>query len=382
MTALVRSAAALLICAIALPVVGQPKARPSRLKVHGTRFVGADGSRFEWRGITAFRLLEMIARGRTKDVEAYLDWCAKQELTVVRVLTMAKHLFELDPAEGRAALPRLLEMAHGRGLYVEIVGLADTAEIPLDIDRHIREIGVIAAKHPNAVVEIANEPVHATQTVRIHDPGELERLARLVPDEVPVALGAADDERFAGGDYATVHLSRDSGDDGWAHVTALAAAAQLLRKWGKPVVNDEPIGAGNQLDPGRRDDSPERFRAAALLTRMIGLGATFHYEGGLQTRVPAGREGECFDAWQEAWTLLPAGGAFTLLEPGAQGSPVQSVKGEFAGAYVAVRGESAWLLVTRTRGEIGVTWAEGWQPAKRKTWNESMWIPAVRVAMY
>lgn len=376
MTALVRSAAALLICAIALPVVGQPKARPSRLKVDGTRFVGADGSRFEWRGITAFRLLEMIARGRTKDVEAYLDWCAKQELTVVRVLTMAKHLFELDPAEGRAALPRLLEMAHGRGLYVEIVGLADTAEIPLDIDRHIREIGVIAAKHPNAVVEIANEPVHGTQTVRVHDPGDLERLARLVPDEVPVALGAADDDRFAAGDYATVHLSRDTGDGGWAHVTALAAAAQLLRKWGKPVVNDEPIGAGNQLDPGRRDDSPERFRAAALLSRMTGMGATFHYDGGLQAVLPQGRQRECFDAWQEAWTLLPAG-PFTFTNPSSKDAPVQSVKGEFAAAYLAVRAGRAWLLVTRARGDVAVTWSEGWEVADRRTWGESAWIAAV-----
>jgi hypothetical protein len=376
MTALVRSAAALLICAIALPVVGQPKARPSRLKVDGTRFVGADGSRFEWRGITAFRLLEMIARGRTKDVEAYLDWCATQGLTVVRVLTMAKHIFQLDPAEGRAALPRLLEMAHARGLHVEIVGLADTAEIPLDIDRHIREVGLIAEKHANAVVEIANEPVHGTQATRIHDPGELERLARLVPDAVPVALGAADDDRFSAGDYATVHLSRDSGDGGWAYVAALAAAAPLLRKWGKPVVNDEPIGAGNEFDPGRRDDSPERFRASALLSRMIGMGATFHYEGGLHARLPEGLQRDCFNAWQDAWTLLPAG-PFTFTNPGSKDAPVQSVKGEFAAAYLAVRAGRAWLLVTRTRGDVAVTWGEGWEVADRRTWGESAWMAAI-----
>jgi hypothetical protein len=376
MNAVVRCAAALLICATALPVLGQPKAGPSRLKIHGTEFVGADGRRFEWRGITAFRLLQLIARGRASDAEAYLDWCANQGLTVVRVLTMAKHLFELDPADGRAALPRLLEMAHGRGLYVEIVGLADTVEIPLDIDAHIREIGVIAAKHENALVEIANEPVHRTQLARIHDPSEVQRLAQLVPDAVPVALGAADDERFAGGDYATVHFSRDSGDGGWAHVTALAAGAQLLRKWNKPVVNDEPIGAGDRLDPGRRDDSPERFRAAAMLSRMTGMGATFHYERGLEARLPEGHQRECFNAWQEAWTLLPAG-PFTFTNPGSKDAPVQSVKGEFAAAYLAVRAGRAWLLVTRARGDVAVTWSEGWEVADRRTWGESAWIAAV-----
>src|SRR5687768_15534233 len=103
MSAVVRCAAVLLICATAVQVVGQPQARPSRLKIHGTEFVGADGRRFEWRGITAFRLLQLIARGRTSEAEAYLDWCAQQGLTVVRVLTMAKYLFELAPADGRAA---------------------------------------------------------------------------------------------------------------------------------------------------------------------------------------------------------------------------------------------------------------------------------------
>ena len=377
MNAIVRFATALLICAIAVPVLSQSRVAPSRLTIQGTQFVRAGGNRFEWRGITAFRLLEMIARGRTSDVEAYLDWCAKQGLTVVRVLTMAKHLFALGPDEGRAALPRLLDLAAKRGLYVEIVALADTAEIPLDMDHHVREIGTIAAKHANAIVEIANEPVHGTQLARIHDPAEVQRLARLVPDAVPVALGAADDERFAGGDYATVHLSRDSGDRGWAHVTALATAATLLRKWGKPVVNDEPIGAGDELDPGRRDDSPERFRAAALLSRMIGMGATFHYEDGLHARLPEGLQRECFNAWQDAWTVLPAG-PFTFTNPGSKDAPVQSAKGEFAGAYLAVRAGRAWLLVTHARGDVAVTWSEGWEVADRRTWGESAWIAAVR----
>jgi hypothetical protein len=35
------------------------------------------------------------------------------------------------------------------------------------------------------------------------------------------------------------------------------------------------------------------------------MGATFHYEGGLQARIPAGVELTCFNAWSEAWTILP-----------------------------------------------------------------------------
>lgn len=360
--------------------VAAPASGPAPyLRIHATRFVRPDGTPFPWRGITAFRLLEMIARGQTGQAETFLDWAAAHGLTVVRVLTMARHLFELSPDDGRAALPRLLEMAKARGLYVEVVAFADTADVHVEIDRHVREIGAIAAASGNALVELANEPRHPTQSRRIHDPAGLARAARLVPDPVLVALGSAeDDERFAAGDYATVHFSRDGGRRGWAHVAALAAGVDLVRKWRKPVVNDEPIGAAEQHEPGRRDNSPERFRAAALLSRMVGLGATFHYEGGLHARVPEGRQRECFDAWQEAWTLLPGDQPLTFGRPGAAGSPVRAVKGDYVGAYVAFRDDRAWLLVVGARGPLEAVWADGWRPEARTDWKESHWWPAVR----
>ena len=127
----------------------------------------------------------MLARGRAAEVETYLNWCAAQGLTVVRVLTMAENLFALEPEHGRAALPRLLTMAAERGLYVEIVALADTGAIRLDIDEHVREVGAIAGRHPNALVELANEPGHHTQAERIDDTSELAKLASLVPEPVP-----------------------------------------------------------------------------------------------------------------------------------------------------------------------------------------------------
>ena len=36
--------------------------------------------------------------------------------------------------------------------------------------------------------------------------------------------------------------------------------------------------------------------AAAALTGLAGLGATFHYESGLQAGIPTGKELECFTA--------------------------------------------------------------------------------------
>ena len=291
----------------AAPSAESTKPAVAHLTIRGPAFHRSDRL-FQWRGISAFRLLEQVAHGKASDADAYLTWASSQKLTVVRVLAMAHHLFQLPPDEGRAALPRLLEMAASRGLYVEIVALADTADLAVEVDRHIKEIGEIAARHANAMVEIANEPGHQTQHAGLHRPEHLRRLASLIPESVPVALGSVEyGDGFAEGDYVTTHLPRDAGEDGWGHVRTLAAGADLLARWKKPVISDEPIGAAAKYVRGRRDNDPARFRAAGLLTRLAGMGATFHYEGGLQASIPTGEELACFNAWNEAWTLLPQG---------------------------------------------------------------------------
>jgi hypothetical protein len=366
----------------AIPTNTLPAAPTSHLQIRETQFVRADGVAFHWRGISAFRLVEMIARGRRDEVVAYLDWAAAHHVSVVRVLTMATHLFSLRPEDGVRALPELLELAAKRGLYVEVVALADTKDVSVEIEAHVRAIGAVAAAHPNALVEIANEPIHSTQAPRLHDPAEVARLAQLIPDNVPVALGSAEEnERFSGGDYATFHFPRESGRGGWGHVVALAEGATLLERWKKPLVNDEPMGAAPELIPGRRDDNPTRFRAAALLTRLTGMGATFHYEGGLQARIATGRELECLEAWNQAWTLLPAdveaGGTFRRA-----GDPEAAVRAFASDSALAVverqRGNQAWVLVVDVRGEPALRWRTGWTPTGTRRLDGAWLITATR----
>lgn len=280
-----------------LLAAGEPLfAQPSRLSARGTRFATADGKPFDWRGITAFRLVEMVAHGQEREADAYLAWAASKRLTVVRVLTMADVLFKLSPADGQHALPRLLDMAQKHGVYVEVVALADTATIRVDMPRHVKAIGEIAGRHANALVEIANEPVHPTQAKALHDAGYAKSLADLVPPMVPVSLGALDSgDAFGAGTYVTWHASRTRGD--WP--AQIARGADLIAKFKKPVVNDEPMGAADTAVPGRRDNSPARFRAAAEASRKAGVGATFHYESGLQAKLPTRTELACLDAWLE-----------------------------------------------------------------------------------
>ena len=267
----------------------------AHLRVSGTHFVTPHGARFEWRGITAFRLVEFVAHGKEGEADAYLRWAASKKLTLVRVLVMADGLFKLSPEDGRRALSRLLELAQKHGLYVEVVALADTAAIPIDIPQHVKAVAEIAARHANALLEIANEPVHPTQVKALHDPAYVQSLAKLVPAGVPFALGAAaDGEGFHTGTYVTWHAPRTGLKDWPAEI---ARGAALIRKFKKPVIDDEPMGAGDEAIPGRRDSDPRRFREAARASTRAGLGATFHYEGGLQAKLPSKIEAACLDAW-------------------------------------------------------------------------------------
>jgi len=291
------------VAALARLVLCLSISTPAALRVEGTRFVDSTGHRFEWRGISAFRLVENVASGRQAAAGRYLAWCHAHGVTVVRTFAMAKNMFPLPPEKGAAALPGLLALAARHDVYVEIVALADTASYTFDVERHVTAIGKACASAGNCVIEIANEPNHPTQAPKIHDRAYLARLRSLIPRDVPVALGTGDEPaESGGGDYATIHTSRDTGDGGWAHVKALASLRGLPDRMKMPVVSDEPIGAAERLEPGRRDDDPARFEAAARATRDAGLGATFHYSGGINAEIPTGRQLACFNAWRRGLT--------------------------------------------------------------------------------
>jgi hypothetical protein len=363
------------------PAGTAPAAARTHLQIDGVTFRTPAGQPFQWRGVTAFRLLDFVADRNEPEAEKYLAWAQGQNLTVVRVLAMGGGFMDLKPADGRSALSRLLVLAAKHSLNVEVVALAGTMEVPVNLEEHLSTLGETLGEHPNALLEIANEPTHPSQAPAVGKPEVLLALAARVPADVPIALGSMEaDESFARGDYATWHVPRDNTLDGWGHVLAVARGAEIVQKWKKPVVSDEPIGAGPKYEPGRRDDAPARFRAAALLTRLAGLGATFHYEGGLQARIPEGRELECFKAWNEAWDLLPAEiesqGAFAAA--GSQGAVVRDFDRKAAfGVFERISSDRGWVLAVGS-GDPALKLASGWTIAETKTFEGARLITVAR----
>ena len=116
------------------------------------------------------------------------------------------------------------------------------------------------------------------------------------------------------------------------------------------------------------------------MTRLAGLGATFHYESGLQARVPEGRELECFNAWNEAWTLLPADverhGTFRC--GGAAGGIISSFDRErILGVYERADGTRGWLLIFGD-GAAVVTVAGGWKIVTDRRFDGSRLVTVTR----
>jgi hypothetical protein len=132
-----------------------------------------------------------------------------------------------------------------------------------------------------------------------------------------------------------------------------------VERFQKPVVSDEPIGAGPEFVPGRRDNSPDRFAAAAALSRLAGLHPTFHYEGGLHARVPTGQELACFEAWSSALDLmkdLPDGGRFERVSEGSEAA-IRGARAVFARRFDS----EVWMAAVDAGPEASVVAADGWR---------------------
>jgi hypothetical protein len=253
--------------------------------------------------VTAFALLEQIAHGRRAEADAYMRWARQTGFNLVRVLAMADVLFKLSPEEGRIHLTTLFMMAGERGLYVEIVALADTARTSMtaaQVREQVSAVGLAASRHANVVVEIANEHYHPTQVRELHGPATLSLLEGLVPPPVLFTASAAAEDTAAQpqGAFITRHPARrGSQADMTARVDLLGT---LAKQTGKPVVIGEPIGAGERDDPGRRLTDPGFFRELARRTSAAGLaGGTFHCEDGLYARVPGPVQQACARAWMQ-----------------------------------------------------------------------------------
>ena len=317
----------------------------------------------DWHGVTAFAVLEQLAEGREQAAVAFMRWARERGFNVVRVFTMAPRLLGLSAADGVAAVPRLLRLAADLDLTVELVAFADTRSLDLDLEAHVDGIARAIAGAKNVVVELANENDHRTQDPRLTDPARLQALRKRLPADVPVSLGSLHGGdmrvgRYGGGDYVTIHLPRSLPP--WDHVGATARLADLARQAGKPVVSDEPIGAGERVERRRRWTNPAVFFGLGLMGRMSGVPATFHCEDCLYAKVPGPTQQACATAFIEGARLLPEGRRFSLVP--VSGMLRQATLPGVTAIHAAEDETGEWTVVAALGAppRLVLPWAEGW----------------------
>mgnify|MGYP001610165767 CR=1 FL=1 len=361
------------------PIVLDPIRRPlPRLLTIGRRLVTDDSRPVVWRFSTGFRLLDYVADGNEPAAIAFLDWLQARGFNGARVLTtLCQSWFDLCPEDGQRALPRLLELAEERGLYLEVVALTGTKDQDkAAMASQVRAIGLICASHPAcAGTEIANESSHPTQSEALQDESFVRTLVALIPNGVPVSSGSSccgepDEPPYPAhltlGSYLTPHTDRSR--DTWDRTRHLRELEALSADVGKYVVDDEPIGAGPVEQGGRRSSNPHEFFARGVLSRIFGVGATWHCEACLHSTIPSQIETEAADAFIAGTRIVPDDVTFTFKNASWADSPVKGFDfGDFGEpntavrAYSGVNGDTGVLALVGVTGNPAVEFQHGWR---------------------
>jgi hypothetical protein len=352
--------------------VAEPGAAPTLepLRACGRWLCAAD-ARFRWTGVTAFGLTDHIADGRSREARAFVAWAAGAGFTVLRVLAMLPGggWLDLAPADGRRALPQVFALAREHGIYVQVVALANTNEksgqfrTETFLREQVREVARLCAAAGNCVLELANEPYHGSQA-DLARPELMRRLQQEVPEGLPVAWGAADNDlstTMAGGTFVVSHVARSG--DRWARVARARDLATLAEKTGKFVVDNEPIGAAEAPERSRRDSAPEAFFAQGVVSRILEVGATFHCEDCLRATVPGPVQRQCADAFVEGRQVVPASVHLTTVSAGDLAAPARSATAPER-VFSGIAGDRAWVLLLGDATRTTPAYSAGWQPEK------------------
>lgn len=282
------------------PIVTVPNAgERGRLHVEGTRFVREDGSTYQWRGFSDFKLLKKLCDG--DNITALLDQRIAYGANLVRVLGMAHNLFELSPTFNPAQYDECFHLLAGtlaeRGLRMEFVVFADAQNVMPDMAAqraHLAHIVDLARQHWNVVLEGCNEC-----SKNGVDPRWFPE-----PDDVLMSRGSGQSDEppplplmaFTG-----FHPRRD-----WKWPVTVPQTLFELRQgfgtyvgigWNSAIVIDEPIGAADADVAGKRSANPDLFYRAAVDYALWSAGATFHSDVGLQSDFLTPKQGECAAAF-------------------------------------------------------------------------------------
>lgn len=271
-----------------LPPLAYAPAVPQMQRLHtqGEFFYGEDGQRRVLVLHTDFQLFQRYVNG--EDIDAILDG---RMGSGPRVFLTCDWLFKLNP--GMYTMEHVVSFSRRllkRGLYWEATVLADVQMYSVDKQQRLWASVVEAlADEPNALVELANEnQKNGVDADHFSAPGRRPN----------VSTGSYCDgwEPTGGwGDYVTFHPRRDHK---WPYTVPMTVyEVRGYPGQAKPVLINEPIGAAEHDEPGRRSTDARQFQRMAASCRDFAAGAVFHSQDGLNSFPWGPVQAQCAEAF-------------------------------------------------------------------------------------
>jgi hypothetical protein len=290
-------------------------------------FATADGTRFDYREISAFSLLSRLLTGEEAYVRGHLRTVKGLGFTVVRVILTLDGAYWTETPLGRSfrsapdmpgyweALDTLTRLTAEEGLYLRAVligalepfggvGHADRRDVWSGAvrersERFALQAAARLAPHQHVIIELANEPVEIGMRDGVAGLVALGRAVKALAPQTLIGGGAVDGAAdrtprlaMAPFDYVDAHIERDRAVGGFAwvqHSGEYAAINQEHAPKRMPFISGEPVNFGEWRRDGRNADverSPAVAFGYAAVSRARQFNTNFHYDGGLWTTAP------------------------------------------------------------------------------------------------
>jgi hypothetical protein len=331
----------------------------------------AEGQCWQWRGFTDFLLFYRFLCG--VDITPFLDERIGLGANVLRVFSMVgwdectPPFYPQHFPDYYGQLAVFADRLAARGIRFELTVFADGQIVmpdATDRQQHLRAcIDAVRSKW-NKVIEVANEPfknlpggddeaIELAAMAQAYDPSCL--IASGEYSSWPPAPTAV---------YGTTHCDRS---EDWPR-KCKDLKDRTDESDATPWIGDEPMGAAEQTEPGRRDADPDDHAWYAAGCQMFGPGATFHCEDGIHSRTPIGpNQTECAKAFFAALAWMPPDALLWPYQRGDMGSeagignmPILHDDALESRSYCKGNGSQEWCIQIQTT-RAHATPRDGWR---------------------
>lgn len=328
-------------CTIALGLPNQPPAPTPIPPGGGVPTLTNDGRNlvtenglYRYKGWTDFSLLKLIRDG--VDIIPLLQDRVKYGANEVRVLcSMAWDGWQYIPGSDEfEVLAHLADACLSQGLFVEIIPFTGTNLQDTAAKRQEYWLRMVdfARNRKNVNLELINE----------YDVGKnIDTNEFVFPERVRASHGSG------GGDSDPVKpfWNRSTFHPGRANdwPRKMKSAREYDDMGNVPCLVNEPMGADETFQPGRRDNDPNNFFDAGAVAALQINGALFHSQSGLRSEYPGPVQQQCAKAFFEGLGSIPVEArTWRYTRGGLNDCPVEHVDTSYSRLFVQYSDREAW----------------------------------------